>query len=1111
MQFAFRSNMLRSAAICGVLLGLMFSASPASAKIVRWSFDDDAADVRLEGTAKHRSLRDMPRLLRSEGRVLSISGGSGYARVSDTGPDSPLDFDNGDAITIEAWVRPGSVKDGQHMHIVSKGRTTYSAGSKFGRDNLNYALRLTGKKGRAALTFLFRDRNSDANSDERFHRWQSNVTFRPNGDWHHVALSYRFGEPESIRGIVDGQISKGSWDLGGPTSAPPVVDDDELWIGSALGGKASSTFHGEIDEVVLHRGLLPESELKRRYPVAASVPEAPLPEHPSDRVLVEIHENAPTERTWNFRWRTPDRIYEQSDLGFVSLPNKYSAKALRVDRTSAFAVRAMTRATLEDGPLELLIRARNGARLWIDNELVLEAPFHKIFGGGHNPIRDVALLDEPGLRQLQTGDNEVLAEYQGDGQEHDIRLELYLGGENRRPELGETGVFVRQAGGQFRLIGHGPTVPLTDAGWMTFASRQNEAIREIDDDRRREVGGEEQLYWADRHDYARDVWSEKERPAVPELPTGYQANNTIDHFIAAKLNEQELKAREVIDDWAFLRRVALDTIGTIPSEEVIAAYFADPAETRRSRLVNRFLDDPGWADHWVGYWQDVLAENPNILKPTLNNTGPFRYWIYESFRDNKPIDRFATELIRMEGSRFGGGPNGFEMASQNDVPMASKAYVVGQAFLGLEMKCARCHDAPFHDLSQRQLFSVAAMLARKSQKVPASSSVAIAADDPNPPSIELSIFPGDKIAPEWPFESFAVEVDDLERLTTSDDTREQLAAYVTSPHNERFAHVIVNRLWARYLGRGFVEPVHDWEAAAPSHPALLDWLTSELIRSGYDQKHVARLILNSATYQREATSDVPEADYEPFYFDGPVRRRMTAEQVVDSIFAVSGKFLKAGEVNFDADSSQAANVFINLGSPGRAWQFASTSNERDRPSLSLPKAEPFVTLLTAFGWRAARQDPANQRETAPNVVQAGQLATGIIGRRFTRLSDDSEFTRLALQAESAEQLTDEYFQRILTRLPTKKERAVVSRVLVDGFETRVKPDAASGSLDRDYPTTGVSWSNHLRSKANTRQQELAMVIAEGDPPSSRLDPEWRAQAEDVLWSLLNSPEFVIVP
>jgi hypothetical protein len=104
------------------------------------------------------------------------------------------------------------------------------------------------------------------------------------------------------------------------------------------------------------------------------------------------------------------------------------------------------------------------------------------------------------------------------------------------------------------------------------------------------------------------------------------------------------------DDLSFLRRVTLDTVGVTPTEAEITEFQKDAPRARRTNVIERLLNDPRWADHWMGYWLDVLAENPNMINPTLNNTGPFRWWLYESMLDNKPVDLFVTELIRMEGS-----------------------------------------------------------------------------------------------------------------------------------------------------------------------------------------------------------------------------------------------------------------------------------------------------------------------------------------------------------------------------------------------------------------------------------------------------------------------------
>src|SRR6266545_350862 len=145
----------------------------------------------------------------------------------------------------------------------------------------------------------------------------------------------------------------------------------------------------------------------------------------------------------------------------------------------------------------------------------------------------------------------------------------------------------------------------------------------------------------------------------------------------------------------------------------------------------------------------------------------------------------------MEGSLYYGGRAGFSMATDNDVPMAQKAQIVAQAFLGMQMQCARCHDAPYHDFKQEQLFSLAAMLRREPQPVPLSSSIPTNANIVIGTKVKVTLKPGSK-----------------------------------------------------------VEPRDDWESARPSHAELLEFLARELAAHDYDLKHVPRRILNSQTYQR---------------------------------------------------------------------------------------------------------------------------------------------------------------------------------------------------------------------------------------------------------------------
>src|SRR5207244_5532177 len=143
--------------------------------------------------------------------------------------------------------------------------------------------------------------------------------------------------------------------------------------------------------------------------------------------------------------------------------------------------------------------------------------------------------------------------------------------------------------------------------------------------------------------------------------------------------------------------------------------------------------------------------------------------------------------------------------------------------------------------------------------------------------VKVSLKPGQKIAPKWPFGEELPGNLPPGLQQDHNDVREELALRITSPQNPRFAKVMVNRLWQRYFGRGIVEPVDDWETAQPTHPELLEWLARELASHDYDAKHIARLIFNSRAYQRVPTADEAKVRL----FVAPLRRRMTAEQVLD--------------------------------------------------------------------------------------------------------------------------------------------------------------------------------------------------------------------------------------
>lgn len=564
------------------------------------------------------------------------------------------------------------------------------------------------------------------------------------------------------------------------------------------------------------------------------------------------------------------------------------------------------------------------------------------------------------------------------------------------------------------------------------------------------------------------------------------------------------------DDLTFLRRVTLDTVGLTPTESEIAEFGSDRSPDRRTHVIDRLLGDPRWADHQMGYWLDVLAENPNLINPTLNNTGPFRWWIYESLRDNKPFDLFVTELLRLEGSERFGGPAGFGVATQNDVPMAAKGIIVSSAFLGVEMKCARCHDAPTHASKQQELFALAAMLQQKPIKVPSTSSVPLdhLRIGGREPMIEVTLPPGSTVPPAWPFSSFCDEATAATLAEDPDNTRDRLAALITAPQNERFAQVVVNRIWQRLMGRGIVETIGDWEKSTPSHPELLRWLAREFVRTGYDLKAITRLILTSHAYQR--ASD-PQLTATGPLFAAPAPRRVGAEQLIDSLFAATGKPFALELVNLDVDSVRTIDNALDLGEARRAWMLASTSNERDRPSLMLPRLQAVGEVMEVFGWRGARPDASNGiRDNSANVLQPALLSNGTMMLWLTRLSDDHGLTSFAVEEQPLENFVDRLFLRLLTRRPTATEKTFYTEALRPGFTRRVLSRAPAKINAPHAPQKYVAWSNHMKSEANTLRLAEEAAARRGNPPTARLDPEWRSRFEDVLWAMLNAPEWTHV-
>ena len=1185
-----------------------------------------------------------------------------------------LKFGRGDSITLEAWVKVGSMRDGDFRYLFGKGRHRHS---KFEVENQNYALRLKGESGEARPSFLFRSvvpNGEKFDSNKHYHRWTATSGFSTSRrDWHHVAVTFTFGQGESIKGFVDGQEVKGVWDLGGKTDAAPIQDDDDLLIGTGNGGGAGNSFNGWLDDVAIYRDTISSKALAARFQYVAPPPAPPVitkKDLVPGKVLVQIcEEGLGDKNAWPETAMSATEAFSTDAFGIVEVPHKYIDSGVRGDRPNPYLLRAASIVRLPGGKHRLLLRSRGAAHLHVDGKKVLSINFPKGDAGGHGHVseQDDFLNLGPDFRFAPPGTQEAWCDFESKGQEQFFIVEQIVGGvisgkNRRRPETGEFVIaWSREGTTSWELVTPNTgTIPYNDASWANYEATFRSQLSALNSARRAELRAGNKDYWQQRRQSATNWLQSTRDEVVPDAATlvsfwkglvdkspmsaeakanqaAAVSQHPIDRFLLHKLatvfqqsanfrpeasandqsgltarsksepvnyfrdiqplleakcydchrggkakgdlkldaradalavlapgnssdsellkrvlstdkdlvmppkgdpltseqiallrrwidagavwpefNVEGVKLMPVADDLAFVRRAFLDTVGVVPtaSELKELGVLPDARERALSRtaIIDRLLADPRWADHWMGYWQDVLAENPNMLNPTLNNSGPFRWWLYESLLDNKPLDLFVTELLRMRGSERFGGPAGFAIASQNDVPMAQKGTIVSAAFLGVEMKCARCHDAPAHVSSQRDLFELAAMLGKQPLTVPASSSVSAEklTAGGRKPLIQVTLKTGTSVAPRWPFDRFVPEAA-AELAQDKTDIRDRLAALMTAPQNERFAQVLANRVWKRFMGRGIVEPVDDWEKGRASHPELLRWLGRELVRSGYDMKHLARLILTSDAYQRATDASLKETH--PLFLS-PAPRRLNAEQIVDSVFVATGKPFRVEEVSLDIDGRRDLGNSISLGHARRSWMLTTSSNERDRPSLNLPRIQAVTDVLSAFGWRGARQDPTTVRESAPNALQPAILSNGTMSVWLTRLSDDHGLTQLAITQQSPSEFLDAVFLRLLTRRPTEAERALYLDYLSHDFESRVVPESElpppTASAAR-RPAKYVSWSNHLDPEATLVRQEQEVAARQGDPPTRRLTTAWRERFENVLWALLNSPEWVYAP
>lgn len=626
----------------------------------------------------------------------------------------------------------------------------------------------------------------------------------------------------------------------------------------------------------------------------------------------------------------------------------------------------------------------------------------------------------------------------------------------------------------------------------------------------------------------------------------------IDAAVDAGLAKNKLKYNGALSDHMFLRRIYLDLAGRIPTYDEAQKFLNSREKSKRQDLVVKLLKSWDYASHNYNHLAELLRIQTQFPGTILRNDS-FVHWIKEQVHTNRPWDEMVREMVTAEGRIWDNPAVGYHLRD-NGMKLDHVAFM-GKVFLGTNITCAQCHDDPFSFFTQYEYYELSAFLAdletkgslpKKRKKINrkeiekyfaqknnlnpkneddqrklrnlsgrydralrdmnrANELVVHTVSDARmrlPDNYQYDdAFPREEVQPGVLFG------EETGRAAAALTPRERLAVWLTGRKNERFAMNIANRMWARYLGRGAVEPLHAIEPRKANNPELIKVLTEEMLTLDFDLKAFAWAIVNTKAYNRVATRTKVLVT-KPYYFNGPLLRRMSSEQVWDSLIT-----LMVDDPNeFRLKSGEDYNGLINLVDLGET----SVSGFVDRLDR-FNSWKPENSLVNAEGVPILLAKPKKQER------EFGQLA---LSKKPDGPSDEEMMMDFMKNAQKR--------KLFLTRASELPQPADPSHFLAKfGQSTRTFVIGAS-SLDGSVPQVMELMNGHateiltqpgskifrkmknLRSNFEKADVVFLSILNRRALPKEQhlLDSELRSGGKDVfsdlIWALLNTPEFLFI-
>ncbi|MEO2032173.1 MAG: DUF1549 domain-containing protein [Planctomycetaceae bacterium] len=503
-----------------------------------------------------------------------------------------------------------------------------------------------------------------------------------------------------------------------------------------------------------------------------------------------------------------------------------------------------------------------------------------------------------------------------------------------------------------------------------------------------------------------------EQDVDPAVYLQADRRNVIDELGLKKLKQLNLEPSGRSTDEAFVRRSFVNTIGLLPTSQEVREFISDANSTKRDELIERLLERPEFVDYWTYQWSDLLMINGNLLHQ--EQVKSYYNWVRGHVEKNTPWDELVRELVTSKGSGIEYGATNFYALHQKPEDMAEN---VSQAFMGLSIGCARCHNHPLEKWTNDQYYAFANLFSRVRGKGWSGGS----SGDGKRTLVTVSM--GELTQPRTgqpqlptPLDGVPVAFDDTR------DRREHMADWLVSDGNTMFARSITNRVWRNFMGVGLVEQVDDMRASNPaSNEELLAALAGYLVAEEYDLKSLMRAILQSETYQRSSeTLETNKGDSRHYSRSFP--RRMMAEVMLDAVSQVTG----------------VATSFTQISGPGGDVRKTDFYKEGTR-ALQLYDSAVDSYFLKTFGRNQRRITCECERSNDPSMVQVLHISNG--GTLNGKLkAEDNRISQWQTEfAGNDAGLLDEMFLSALSRYPQDREREELMAMLSSTAQQERRP------------------------------------------------------------------------